>query len=302
MVVLLHCSYLGEINPYLNYLTVNGLFRIAVPLFLMINGYYFFTAQEKGNSSAWLKKIFIIYLAWTTIYSYFWLRPIAWNIDFAEKFAHEVFFGFFHLWYLPAMMLAAGLTIAVRNIDAKYTLPAVIVLFAAGVFLQYFANYYESTNTLASLVRRSQQTYRNFIFFAFPFFFIGFMLKKFDITQKISTRYVAWIALLGTVSLVLEAHVNYISLAHNYSFDNLISLIIVCPAIFLLFLRRTVVGNSKSISMYSTAIYFTHIAFVVVLSKRIGIHGLKLTLAVLILSVFASYFVIKFNKKFRYLL
>ena len=40
-VLLIHCNFLIDYNKALNFLTVQGLFRIAVPLFFIINGFYF---------------------------------------------------------------------------------------------------------------------------------------------------------------------------------------------------------------------------------------------------------------------
>ena len=41
MVVAAHARFLSEISPLGEYLTVNGLFRIILPVFLIINGFFF---------------------------------------------------------------------------------------------------------------------------------------------------------------------------------------------------------------------------------------------------------------------
>ena len=48
-VVFLHGGWLYDINELVGYLHVNGLFRIAVPLFFIINGYYFYNISSLSS-------------------------------------------------------------------------------------------------------------------------------------------------------------------------------------------------------------------------------------------------------------
>ena len=50
MVVGIHAGFMADINPLVKYLTVDGLFRIAVPVFLIINGFFFYRSFEKKRS------------------------------------------------------------------------------------------------------------------------------------------------------------------------------------------------------------------------------------------------------------
>lgn len=50
MVVGLHAGFLGDVDLLGEYLTVNGIFRLAVPTFLVINGFYFFLSYLKINN------------------------------------------------------------------------------------------------------------------------------------------------------------------------------------------------------------------------------------------------------------
>lgn len=47
IVVGMHAGFLTDISPIAAYLTANGLFRIAVPVFLLINGYFFIGARPR---------------------------------------------------------------------------------------------------------------------------------------------------------------------------------------------------------------------------------------------------------------
>lgn len=55
MVVGLHTNVFLAVGPAWDWLTANGLFRMAVPCFLVINGYYFGSSRDKGQ---WLKGCF----------------------------------------------------------------------------------------------------------------------------------------------------------------------------------------------------------------------------------------------------
>jgi hypothetical protein len=48
MIVGLHAGFLGEYTKLGHYLTVNGVFRVAVPVFLIINGFYFYPVLLKN--------------------------------------------------------------------------------------------------------------------------------------------------------------------------------------------------------------------------------------------------------------
>lgn len=56
-------------HPALNKITVDGFFRIAVPFFLMINGYYFHENISHVESfKKWLKRGIVLFFVWQAIY------------------------------------------------------------------------------------------------------------------------------------------------------------------------------------------------------------------------------------------
>ncbi|WP_426104712.1 acyltransferase family protein [Massilia sp. TSP1-1-2] len=95
MVVGIHASFLTEWSAVASYLTVNGLFRIAVPIFLLINGYFFFQVVVAGTALKWLKRILILYLVWMAIYLPYWLPDVHQNmISFVLRSGHTIVFGY----------------------------------------------------------------------------------------------------------------------------------------------------------------------------------------------------------------
>ena len=57
MIVGLHAGFLKDVNEYVSFLTVEGLFRIAVPLFFIINGYFYHLYYERKYID-FFKKLF----------------------------------------------------------------------------------------------------------------------------------------------------------------------------------------------------------------------------------------------------
>ncbi len=71
-VVFLHMNFLKETLPTLSYVFVNGLFRIAVPIFLVITGFYFFHIDDFKKLKKWLFRTFILYAIWMLLYISYW--------------------------------------------------------------------------------------------------------------------------------------------------------------------------------------------------------------------------------------
>lgn len=69
MVVAIHAEVFKDINQALSYFTVYGVFRIAVPVFLLINGFYFFQTLRDNRVTIWFKRLIALYLFWMLIYA-----------------------------------------------------------------------------------------------------------------------------------------------------------------------------------------------------------------------------------------
>ena len=56
-VVALHAGFLEEHSDFGNYITTQGLFRIAVPVFLLVNGFFFSAVLENDGSRIGLSEL-----------------------------------------------------------------------------------------------------------------------------------------------------------------------------------------------------------------------------------------------------
>ncbi|HBV4306182.1 TPA: acyltransferase family protein, partial [Klebsiella pneumoniae] len=53
-VVFIHLDILKELNPTANHFLINGIFRLSVPLFLIITGYFFIRIETGKQFIKWL--------------------------------------------------------------------------------------------------------------------------------------------------------------------------------------------------------------------------------------------------------
>ena len=108
-IVGLHCLFMLDINEYLHFYLKEGLFRIAVPLFLLISGYYFYNSLNKQ----WLFKILKLYGIWMVIYIPFWLNISSY--DNIKNNLITLLTGYYHLWFLLSLFLGGCLTYILKN-------------------------------------------------------------------------------------------------------------------------------------------------------------------------------------------
>ena len=298
MVIGIHARFLADVSPLGEYLTVNGLFRIAVPVFLMINGFYFLPVLSKNNHRKWLKRIFILYVIWMLFYAYAWLDVPDLSFESLMKIAHRILFGYLHLWYIAGLIGATVLFLFMRRFSPAVILISILLTFATGVFIEYSGNYQLFQNSAVSPIFEYDWIHRNFLFVSYPFFALGYMINKYSLYKRISMDIIVVLSLIGLGALLGEAYINF----HHPDSDNLVTVILLTPALFILFLKIDIAGHSKKIALYASSIYFIHIFFLGFLFKYTEIKGTLLTLVVFILSAIASFFVIKINNRFKFIL
>ena len=190
--------------------------------------------------------------------------------------------------------------IELQNTNPKTIIWLVIFTFATGVALQYIGNYQFFQGAVINEFLKNDWGHRNFLFLGFPLFCIGALFNNFNVQEKISLNMIAAISTIGLTSLVVESYLNYINHPQAIGFDNLASLIVVAPAVFLFFKKLGIQGNSKLISSYATAVYFIHFFLLKIFDKFIELNGTMLTFVVIASSVFFSYFLIKLSKRLKY--
>lgn len=252
MVVGLHGRFLSDISGDLSWLLENGLFRIAVPIFLIINGFFF--AQNRRLRD-WFIRVIVLYALWMTIYAPIW----AFEADSPIKVALWVVLGWYHLWYLAGMIGAAALLVLLcKRFQTLGIFVVIIATFFIGVGIQYAALTDPISGTLGKAISWTP-SHRNFLFFSFPFFALGYLIEKHKIADRVSMRAVAIVAFISLVALLFESRNALLISVGSNSLDNMAALFIVAPAVFICALKSDLgFRNAKLVSVLSNGVYFIH--------------------------------------------
>jgi len=293
LVITIHISYPHHTEGALRWwwYIPNGIARMAVPFFFIVNGYFF--ANKIDNKKAikkYLIHLLIIYTTWFFIY----LRPLVYQtvdvsiisdcrIDILLK---SYLLGYFHIWYLPAVIGGIILLTLLRKVIKK---DITILIFAVLLYL---------TGYILEPYKDSLYFVRNGLFFGFPFITIGYYLQKVDIT-KIKNEYVILCSIVMLILLLLESNFAYNSILTR---DLYLSLLVLCPALFILTMKYSVERSNK-LSLYvgslSSAIYFSHIYVMFKSYTLFTVTPLTRFLIVLLITIPVSIFIIFVNKRIK---
>jgi len=301
MVIGAHCNFLLDLSAVLSYITVHGLFRITVPLFFIINGYYFLDVINRKQVKKWLKRVTILYLVWMFIYIYYWARLD--NFSFF-RCINIILVGYHHLWYLNAMIFSGLLLYLMKGISDKTLLVIAISLFLIGTGMQYMKNYEVFSNEKITKILNDTSVYRNFLFFGLPFLSIGYIIRKKEFIKNISQKQLTIAFVTSSIIFIFESLLNYLSIPVFNGFDMYFMMLLICPIIFLCALKLELTSNynSKNLALYSTGIYLIHPLLMIFVLERSSLTQTNLTLVVTILAVITTCFLIKINKYLKVIL
>lgn len=299
MVVGIHAEFLRDFSAAWSYFTAFGIFRIAVPVFLLISGFYFYQTLENNKAALWFKRCLLLYCFWMIVYSVFWFKPTELSL---KMFFIQIVVGYYHLWYIAGMIGAAVILLVIRRFNSPTLIVISIAIYLIGVIIQYAGNYHVVENARLDNIININFVHRNALFFSLPFFCIGYLIHKHNIHKLISFTTAQLLTAIGVALLSAEIYFNYVAPGRDGGFDNFFSLIILCPALFILFMHINLFSNTKNIALYATAIYFVHPLFLLPLTGLLATQATLFTLVVIALSVIAAYFLIAINKKAKFIL
>ena len=302
MVLGIHTQFCMDISEIGTALTVHGIFRIAVPIFFLINGLYFHRVIVEGRYLQWTKRFLILYAFWMVFYSYFWLTPLEPTLAGGVQLILTVLFGYLHLWYVSGVIGAGMILFLLRKAPSSVIGISILITYLSGVFVQYAGAFNLFKNSALDDLFDNYWAYRNVLLFAYPFFALGFLISKHSMQDFFSTRTTIITIVLGVVFLLLEASLNYLYTNNAGAKDSLLSLLLVCPAVFIFTIKRKTLSKGKELALYASAMYFIHVLFLNAFSKFTHIRETKLTMVLIAVSVIAAMFLVKVHKKFRFIL
>lgn len=294
MVVFIHTRIFLDNSVLLDTFTSNGFFRIAVPVFFIMNGY--FLPSTKNSFKKWLIKSTCIYLSLTALYAFFWLDYSTLTTSI-KTIAHALLAGYSHLWYIQAMIIAGLIIFYFKNSTPLLIISVCFFLF--GFFIQIYTSYQHAINP--DLPQR-YSIYRNAFTIGLPFMLIGYLFRTKWIHTPQKTTII--ICLFSAILLGIEVFINYAkftsnqSLSKSISFDIYLSLIMLCSAIFLLFKNmESGIKINKNIPNY---IYFFHPIPILLLNKKLSsVNNIIYSALIIIITLIISPLVIKITKELR---
>lgn len=295
-IILLHCNFAQDYSDIINFLTVQGVFRISVPVFFIINGYYFKNVIDNKKLKNWIIRVSILYFLWMLIY-----LPLWFNFNIKSLFM-TIIIGFHHLWYINAMIFCGISLFLIKNLKYKNLLIIALTLFLIGVIIQYLGNYHIFKNIVIDKLTNATFIYRNFIFLGLPFFITGYLIRVNNWEKRMTIKQITLLIILSSIFLFIESYFNYNNTKEGM--DNLFSLILISPLIFIYSINIEINHNidSKNIAFLSTAIYLIH-PWVI---KICQLYLIKNTLLLAVITILSSFIIsiilIKINRKIKFLL
>lgn len=256
MVIGIHGNFLDDVDGFLGYLAHNGLFRVAVPTFFVINGFYFERIAQY-RLGRWLRRVVLMFLIWTTIYAIDWY-PAAHGALFAFFKAYLI--GYYQLWYLQALAIGGAMLFLLRKRSSATLLGLSVGLFLFGTFIEYGGFLRLFAGTALDEASRNFLYYRNALFVALPFLILGFEISRHEAALDRIRPYLLPALLLSVAGLLAEATLNYGATgAPHRELDLMFGLLPLCPLLFLYAKSLQVAGNSRVISQIATGIFLVHL-------------------------------------------
>jgi len=289
-VVFLHMNFLKETHPLLSFVLVNGIFRIAVPVFLVITGFYFLHIDTTKKLQKWLFRTFLLYAIWMLVYISYW--------EDNKEIWLTVIFGYHHLWYLIGTFFSGIILFLLRNQKALVLFTLVILLFGVGYAVQVLGNTHYFKGEEDSVLN-DYLMYRNFLFVCFPFLTVGFLINKMRISLE-EYRYSYLLVIFSVLMVVAEAYFNYLMVSSE-STDILFTLFFVSPILFLYCQKIYIKTQSKILASLSTAIYVVHPLIMKSDFYKNITSDYKVLLFIMIL-IPISFILVIVNRKVKYLL
>ena len=277
LIVAIHISPFAKISPEFDFFFTRILGRIAVPLFLMITGYYILdrALKDKQVLVDYTKKILKIYLLCILLYLPINIYMGSFkNIDIITILKDFFINGtLYHLWYFPALIVGVWITYyLVKKLGRKKALIATILLYIIGVFGD---SYYgitimnQITKNIYELIFNIFDYTRNGLFYVPIFICLGHIIKAG--TRK-TTKFDLLYVLLFFILMSVEG-----SILHYYNLQRHDSMyLFLLPLMYFSFcyLMDHSKTLNKKIRNIATYIYIFHPLFIVGIRFVSGIIGM----------------------------
>lgn len=321
-VICIHTGPLLDISVDANFVLVQVISRIAVPLFFIASGFLMFEKidlQREWNDydnisviKHYIGRIFKLYMLWTILYlpfSYMILRAgDGITLEAIIRYIRDFFFtgSFYHLWFLPALMLSVFVSyVLLSKFKMSMALLIAFVLYVLGMFGNVYPKLLEQIPVIDLLWKMYVTifaTTRNGLFFGTMFITLGAYFSK---QRSYLKRPFVFVGFL--ISLVLLFVECYAIKSAGYMSDIASMYILLIPCVSFLFswiLRIQLKKKKiyKTLRQMSLLIYVSHIMFVSILLWTLpSLNSLIVYVIVVFSSLLCSYVVLWLSRRIKVL-
>lgn len=287
LVICIHTGPLLDTNETANFVLVQIIARIAVPLFFIISGYLFFTKLDNerewndyANVAALKHYVFRLgklYLIWSILYlpfNYLLVKGDGVHAMTFLRYLRDFFFtgSYYHLWFLPALMVAVCAVYVLRRyVSLTTTLIISALLYLVGML----GNVYPVMIEELPYIGRAYHSYiqlfvttRNGIFFGMLFISLGayFAKGRMAVNRSPFAPFIGFV--LSLCALFGEC---FILRNNGYMYDLASMYLMLVPTVAFLFVTLLSLDLKerafyKTMRVLSLLIYVVHLMFIVAIT------------------------------------
>lgn len=267
LIITIHTSIFSSISTEFDFFFTRILSRIAVPLFLMITGYFIVPKALKDRRTLIDYSIKIAKMYFFAILVYIPLNIYQGSfssLSFIELLKSIFIDGtVYHLWYFPALLFGIWLVyFLLKKVNIKIVIFLVLMLFFIGLLGDSYYQLVESNPFLFPIYEFifSVSSYtRNGLFYVPVFLVLGYVLRS----RKISLKKSVALGLLIFSFLLLTVEGFVLHYLNFQRHDSMYMMLL--PVMFYLFyLIKEVKTTSRYKRNIATTIYIFHPWFIIV--------------------------------------
>lgn len=280
----LHASFLY--NYEIGYYAHTIFFRLGVPFFFIVSGFFFANGvkeERKESFFKFIKKMIPIYLVFSIFYM---IIVLARSNDFSFQ---GIIFQLWYIitgrslsvmWFVGSLILAA---LIVFHLDSKTKLKKALIvgllLYLIGLLFNTYAFLLSGTDLefINSFFVSNFNNNSNVIFLGFFWFGLGYYFNKYGSLKILNSRFKRiLIIIIGFVLLYFEIRVvkGHLDVVANYEYY--FAHLLIIPALVVGLLNINLKFNTRILRKLSSMMYYTHFIFIYLLIFIGGVHHIGL--------------------------
>lgn len=313
MVICVHCNQLFP-QEYFNFFIKNIICRIAVPFFFISSAYFVRKGSIKNTNyvSIYLKRLMKSYCLWSIVFIPIGLDWIHQNLSLAGYLLpFALLYGlvhigtYYHLWYVPAMILAVFL---INKLLKRYSYKTLFIITIALFMFGSIESYYGLLNDgwfkdFFDILIKVIFTTRSGLLYGMIFILMGFYIYDYQDKLISLIKHIPMLTCVFLILLIIEGSFLYSIESLDMNF-----LLMLVPFSFFFFLwvlrcpyiPKYETGKIRKLSKYY---YFVHPVCIVIIEevgRGLGVNILSSGVISLLLVILLTHLLSSMIIKIKY--